>query len=96
MLASLAKRLVDQISIYDTGIYSTRIRLQEGEEKIQAEEKNERLLINDDNSSALSPLTTSWEQWIKLPSIPSQPTLQSFGLVSYLTSDLFSKNQYNN
>ena len=24
----------------DTGIYSTRIRLQEGEEKIQAEEKN--------------------------------------------------------
>ena len=50
MLASLAKRLVDQISIYDTGIYSTRIRLQEGEEKIQAEEKNERL--NDDNSFA--------------------------------------------
>ena len=35
-----------------TGIYSTRIRLQEGEEKIQAEEKNERLLINDDNLSA--------------------------------------------
>ena len=33
-----------------TGIYSTRIRLQEGEEKIQAEEKNERL--NDDNSFA--------------------------------------------
>ena len=31
----------------NTGIYSTRIRLQEGEEKIQAEEKNERL--NDDN-----------------------------------------------
>ena len=35
-----------------TGIYSTRIRLQEGEEKVQAEEKNERLLMNDDNSSA--------------------------------------------
>ena len=33
-----------------TGIYSTRIRIQEGEEKIQAEEKNERL--NDDNSFA--------------------------------------------
>ena len=73
MLASLAKRLVDQISIYETGIYSTRIRLQEGEEKIKAEEKNERLLINDDNSSALSPLTTSWEQWIELPSIQVNP-----------------------
>jgi len=35
----------------DTGIYSTRIRLQEGEEKIQATEKNERLLVNDDNAS---------------------------------------------
>ena len=35
-----------------TGIYSTRIRLQECEEKVQAEEKNERLLMNDDNSSA--------------------------------------------
>ena len=33
-------------------IYSTRIRFQEGEEKMQAEEKNERLLINDNNSSA--------------------------------------------
>ena len=31
-----------------TGIYSSRIRLQEGEEKNQAEEKNERLLINDE------------------------------------------------
>ena len=27
----------------------------------------------------------------KLPSVPSQPTLQSFGLVSYLTSDLLLK-----
>ena len=31
-----------------TGIYSSRIRLREGEEKNQAEEKNERLLINDE------------------------------------------------
>ena len=31
-----------------TGIYSSRIRLQEGEEWNQAEEKNERLLINDE------------------------------------------------
>ena len=41
---------VVEVVVASTGIYSTRIRLQEGEEKIQAEEKNERL--NDDNSFA--------------------------------------------
>ena len=33
----------------------------------------------------------SWEKWIMLPSVLSQPTLQSIGLVSYLTSDLLLK-----
>ena len=33
----------------------------------------------------------SWEKWIKLPSVLSQPPLQSIGLVSYLTSDLLLK-----
>ena len=32
----------------------------------------------------------SWEKWIMLPSVLSQPTL-SIGLVSYLTSDLLLK-----
>ena len=41
----------------------------------------------------LSPITSSysWEQQIKLQSIPSQPIIQSFGLVSCLTSDLLLK-----
>ena len=38
--------------IIGTGIYSSRIRLQEDEEKVQAEEKNERLLIKYGISSA--------------------------------------------
>ena len=33
----------------------------------------------------------SWEKWIMLPSVLSQPTLQSNGLVSYLTNDLLLK-----